>query len=186
MKTFRDFINSTRTDVTMSERTKYLAEMPQRIPSISRDKVVTDVQSFWDIAKDENPRKVGKIGSEEVYMVGTSALRYYFILKNDTPTFFVGLDKRVDLSGWQITYTAKINTAVKYVDFLKFLSNKQSLPVISGGEQSPAAEKLWKRLLKDPKVKWTAHDDFSGKKVDVDDVDKAWPSDIVFKILKIK
>ena len=182
MKTFRDYILENRNQF---EGVKLrLAEMPLRIPEMPKDKVVKDINSFWELAKDENPTVVGKIGSEEVVRVGNSSVRYFFILKNDKPIFFIGLDKRMDLSGWQITYAAKTNSETSYKKFLKFILRNQTLGVVCGNEQTPSAERVWKKILKDPKCQWDALDDNTGKHVEVKDVDQAWDTDIVFRILK--
>ena len=181
MKTFRDFLY----EQEEVESVKYrLAEMPQRIQPIPRNKVIKDLNDFWELAQDENPTVVGKIGSEEVHRVGNSSIRYYFILKNNKPTFFIGLDKRMDLSGWQISYVGKINAAAKYIDVLKFLLKEQGIFIISGLEQSPVAEKIWKKILKSPKTEYRILDDDTGKEVDIS-IDDAWPSNAVFKITKI-
>lgn len=158
--------------------------MPERIPEIPKNKVIRDIDSFWDLAQDEDPKVVGKIGSEEVVRVGLNGIRYYFHLKNNKPTFFVGLDRRLDLSGWQISYVGKNNSSTKYESFLKFLVKNERIFVVSGIEQSPVAEKIWKKILSKPTTKYITFDDDTGKNVDVD-LEDAWPSNIVFKIIKI-
>lgn len=176
MKTWSEFFRQSEEDSIK----KRLVEMPMRIGNWDKQSQKSwsqkNLDSLWDIASQEIQTNVGKIAGEDLIKVGHNTIRYYFLIKDDTPTFVVSLTSRKDIflpKAWQVDIAARTNSKAKLEDIYKHLINKEGVHIITGVEHTGGAEKIWKKILSKSSTKYDIINDSTGEVLDID-LEDAW------------
>lgn len=117
-----------------------------QLPSFSKAETQGDIESLWSMYEDEKLDKVGKIGSESIFIHRTTDYITLFLVKKDTPTFYVSLARLLSPRGWKIDYVIKNKSSVSYQKILETLVDR-FVEIYSDFEQTKEAMGVWKKMI---------------------------------------
>lgn len=173
MRTFLDFLRDIREDSLSREP---LNEMPFR-NKVDKNWSDKTIQDLWALAEDE-VRKVGVVGGEEVFSVSLgSTIFYYFLVRKSAPVFAASFEKRLDILGLQEDTIAKGSSVNNAESLYKFVCKAHRKPIISSVSHSQGMEKVWNQFMK--RYKYEVFDDDTGELVDSSSI---YPSNKVVRI----